>query len=135
MKMPSGLGWVSWPGWEPVLFLINNKILITNPGNQSTSKSRQLNMMKKKFYLPFFVLNFFSLVVVAQSENKKVDSTTPASHVILKKTGEKNLPQQLKEKQIQEQPVILKKDSLDVPTGTMSKHKKGKCIKHKKASK
>ncbi len=109
--------------------------MITNPGNQSTSKSRQLNMMKKKFYLSLFILNFFSLVVVAQSENKKVDSTTPASHVILKKTGEKNLPQQLKEKQIQEQPVILKKDSLDVPTSTMSKHKKGKCIKHKKASK
>ena len=91
--------------------------------------------MKKKFYIPFFVLNFFSLVALAQSENKKADSAKPVSQVILKKTGEKNLPQQLKEKQIKEQPVILKKDSLDMATNTVSKHKKGKCIKHKKASK
>ena len=91
--------------------------------------------MKKKFYIPFFVLNFFSLVMLAQSENKKADSTKPASEVILKKTGEKNLPQQLKEKQIKEQPVILKKDSVDMAAHTVSKHKKGKSIKHKKASK
>jgi len=73
--------------------------------------------------------------MLAQSENKKADSTKPASEVILKKTGEKNLPQQLKEKQIKEQPVILKKDSVDMAAHTVSKHKKGKCIKHKKASK
>ena len=85
--------------------------------------------------MPFFVLNFFSLVALAQSENNKADSTKPVSQVILKKTGEKNLPQQLKEKQIKEQPVILKKDSPDMAPHTVSKHKKGKCVKHKKASK
>src|SRR5438477_11224517 len=118
-----------------MLFLINNKIFITNLSNQSTSKSRQVNIMKKKFYIHFFVLNLFSLVALPLSEKQNADSAKPVRQVSLKKTGEKNLTQQLKEKQIKEQPVILKKDSLDVSTGTMSKHKKGKCIKHKKTSK
>ena len=91
--------------------------------------------MKKKFCILFVAFSLFSMAALAQSDNKKADTGTSARQVILNKTGEKNLPQQLKEKQIMEQPVMLKTDSSNITTNTVSKRKKVKCIKQKKGNK
>jgi len=89
--------------------------------------------MKGKFYILFFVSSFFSTAIFAQSENKKSDSTTPAKQIISKDHGEKDLPDQLKKKQIQKNPEVLK-DSTAATTPATNKDKKNKC-KHKKKSK
>jgi membrane-bound lytic murein transglycosylase len=88
--------------------------------------------MKKKIGLSVFVFSFFSIMALAQSENKNAD-TTAARQMILKNSGEKNLSQQLKEKQIKEQLVILKTDSISVAAqANTSKRKTTKCKQKKK---
>jgi hypothetical protein len=87
--------------------------------------------MKKKFGIPFFVFSFFSITAFAQSENKKADTVKPAREVILKNSGEKNLPQQLKEEQLQQLPAILNPDSLNTAKAN-NKRTKGSCNKHSK---
>ncbi len=87
--------------------------------------------MKKKFSIPFFAFSFFSISVLAQMENKKPDTIKPAKEVILKNSGEKNFPQQLKENQLKEQPVILNSDSSNTAIAN-SKQTKRMCNKHSK---
>ena len=87
--------------------------------------------MKRKFCISFFLFSFFSIALLAQSEGKKADTVVSAKQVILKNTGEKNLPQQLKEKQIKGQPEILKTDSLSV-TNTVGKNVNRKSARCKK---
>jgi len=85
--------------------------------------------MKKKFSLPFFAFSFFSISVLAQTENNKPDTIEPAKEVILKNSGEKNLPQQIKENQFKKQPVILNSDSSNTAKAN-NKRTKGMCNKH-----
>jgi hypothetical protein len=87
--------------------------------------------MKKKFSIPFLTFSFFSVTAFSQSENKKADTTKPAKEVILKNSGEKNLSQQLKENQLNEQPAILNPDSLGT-TKAHSKKTKTMCSKQSK---
>jgi hypothetical protein len=87
--------------------------------------------MKMKFSIPFFAFSFFSISVLAQTENKKTDTIKPAKEVILKNSGEKDFPQQLKENQLKEQPVILNSDSSNTAKAN-SKRTKGMCIRHSK---
>lgn len=88
--------------------------------------------MKKKFYLLFLILGFFSTKVPAQSENKRRDTLNPVREIIFKKTGEDNFPLQLKKEQIAEQPAMLKTDSLRFTSEAETKYQKEKYIRHKK---
>ncbi len=88
--------------------------------------------MKKRFSIPFLVFSLFSTIILAQSKDKKADTITPARQVILKNSGEKNLPQQLKEKQIKEQPAMLKTDSVSATAKPGTKRTKTKYMKPQK---
>jgi hypothetical protein len=90
--------------------------------------------MKMKFCISFVLFGFFSTTLLAQSGGKKADTIVSAKQVILKNTGEKNLPQQLKEQQINAQPEILKRDSLSVANavGKNANRKSARCKKRKK---
>jgi len=82
--------------------------------------------MKKKFAVPFVLLGF-SMATYAQPGDKKTDTVKSAKEIISKNSGEKKLPQQLKESQLNERPVQLTSDSLS----TISKDR-SKCRKHSK---
>jgi len=66
---------------------------------------RQIKMKKKLCIL--FISGFFSIALVAQQGDKKIERITPASQVILKSSGEKKLPRTLKEKQLSASPETL----------------------------
>jgi hypothetical protein len=82
--------------------------------------------MKKKLAVPFVLLGF-SLTTYAQPGDKKTDTVKPAKEIISKNSGEKKLPQQLKESQLNERPVKLTSDSLS----TIAKDR-ANCRKHSK---
>jgi len=90
--------------------------------------------MKRKFCISFVLFGLFSTTLLAQSAGKKADTIVSAKQVILKNTGEENLPQQLKEQQINAQPEILKTDSLSI-TNAAGKNANRKSARYKKRKK
>lgn|GEM_PF-6545976 len=82
--------------------------------------------MKNKFAFGFVLLTAFSAATYAQSSGKK--DTIAAKETITKNNGEKNLPQQLKQNQLNENPVIIRSDS-SVTAAKTKKDKKKHCRK------
>ncbi len=88
--------------------------------------------MKRKLFIPAIVFSLSSVAASAQSGGNKGDTITPAKRIVSNKTGENNLPQRLKEQQLMERPVILKKDSANAGANISSKQKKSKYKKSRK---
>jgi len=87
--------------------------------------------MTNKFPIFFAVFGFLAIGACAQTRDKKTDSVKPAKEVILQNSGERELPQQLKENQLKGQPVILKADS-SINTSKTVNRTKSNCSKLKK---
>lgn len=68
---------------------------------------------------------------MAQPGNIKNDTIIPASQVILKNSGEKNIARNLKEKQLSKSPETLMAEPLTNSPGPSTKHKSKK-PRHKK---
>ena len=90
-------------------------ISITNPDNQNVPSRRHIKKirMQKKFVIPFVLMG---LLFCTRAHSQKTDSVKSAKQIILKNDGEKDLPQQLKQNQLNEKPAALKPDTTSIPT-------------------
>jgi len=103
----------------------NKKPTQPNPVQAASNNKK----VKNKLGISLFALSLITLGAYSQTDNKKADTAKPAKEVI-KDSGEKDLPRQLKENQLKQQPVILNADSSMNTSQAKTKKTKKNC-RHK----
>jgi len=83
--------------------------------NVPASATRQPIGMSVRTWILFIIIGAIPAITFAQGGIKKSDSMISARQIILRNSGESNLPKQLKQRQLKKHPESLNRGSINKP--------------------